>query len=178
MEKMSWSDISTLFGAALVLVGAVNAVAPLGGWAVVVAPITRKAKSIGQACRRRWERFRKRARQTTVSGSAQVGVGLGPTTMQPLVPPVDIRMDPEGFGRAAYDEINNLRLDISHLMNAIESERSDRQAAVASVQESASADAADAIARIRQVELSGVRWQLVGVLFVVAGFVLDWWAGI
>jgi len=81
--------------------------------------------------------------------------------------------DLAGFNDAVLARFGTVDRQIGQLRGDPTKERPDREAAVHAARDTTAEGLAVAVADTKRVEVSGVRWQLVGVGFVVAGLVVD-----
>lgn len=163
---MTWGDWVTLAGAGITLLGAVRSLAPLGGWrAAFPAKVHRAAGVV-------LRRFRRRPPSVTGHAASTLpALRMSAHGTAHAFP--DATSDLAGFADAVLARLATVDRDLGQLRGELTTERADRETAVQTARDAAAEGLAVAVADTKRVEVSGVRWQLVGVVFVVAGVVAN-----
>lgn len=163
-----------LFGAIVTLVGVVRGAVPHNGiTAVVATPRVRRAS----AATWRWTRRNvlRRGRDLTartVTGDGISVLGKSSTTATAIVMANPVT-DPARFTAQIVEEFGRLQRELSESCREIQVERNQREQAVRDLEAATNRAMDGLVVQVRDLDLSGLRWQLVGVLFVVVGVVGD-----
>ena len=109
------------------------------------------------------------ARVATGTASGTGNVSIIATGMM-LPSPLD---DPAQFTQGVLQEFGRLQQEISAVRSELIKERGLRESAVRDLSTATRQDLDGLVARVRDLDLSGLRWQVVGIFFVVVGVVGD-----